>query len=466
MPKNKKILIAQMTCVFSVIPALIWAHEYGPDPFHTSAPGDNPTSCIEAQCHVGTLNSFGGNVALMMPNGNTYTPGQTQRITVTITDSAQKSWGFQLTARLARDPKNAQAGDFNSFDATTQVLCANSSLRSTATPCPSAFPLQFAEHTMAGWSKSRGSVGSYSYQVDWTAPATDVGDVMLYVGANASNSTLNPAAGHIYTASLKLSALVNNGAKPAITSSGGVVNGATNLPSGIAPNTYISIFGSNLASTTRVWAGSDFGASGAKLPTSLDGTSVMVNGKPAYVEYISPTQINAITPSDSAAGSGVTVRVSRNDQTSDSTTITLSSVAPGFFTFDGKYVAAAATRAGTNVFIGKTGLFPSAPNLTTPAKPGETITLYGTGFGPTSPAIADGLVTDKIYNLSPTPVINIGGSPAAVGFAALTPGFAQVYQFNVTIPASAPDGDLQIFAQASGVSSPNTNTCCFVTVKK
>lgn len=453
-----------MTCVLSVVPALIWAHEYGPDPFHTQAPGED--SCIEAQCHVGTLNSFSGNVSISTSDCSTYTPGQTQRVTVTITDPTRKSWGFQISARLASDPEHSQAGDFNSLDSTTQVLCADSSPKSAGKPCSSAFPLEFAEHTLTGWSKSNGNLGKYSYQVDWTAPETNIGDVILYVSANASVGNKNPRDGHIYTASLKLSALVDNGAKPAIASSGGVVNGATNLPSGIAPNTYITIFGSNLAAVSpgRAWAGCDFGTSGTKLPTSLSGTTVTVNGKPAYVEYVSPSQINAITPSDSAAGSGVAVQVSRNGQTSDVATVTLSPIAPGFFTFDGKYVAAA--DAVTNALIGKNGLFSASPNLTTPAKPGETVTLYGTGFGPTSPVIADGQITDKIYNLSPTPAINIGGSPAAVGFAALTPGFAQVYQFNVTIPASAPDGDLKIFAQTNNVLSPNGDACCYITVKK
>ena len=464
MSNKKKVLVGKMACVLGAIPVLMLAHEYGPNPYHTSAPGDNPTSCIEAQCHVGKLNSFGGNVNISAADGNTYTPGATQRILVTITDAKQKSWGFQLTARLAKDPQNTQAGDFNSPDSLTFVQCGDSQVKAADKPCSESFVQQFAEHTRDGWTASQGKVGSYSYSVNWTAPATNVGDVMFYVGANASNNTNTAGGGHIYTSSLKLSALVDSGKKPAIISGKGVANAATNLADSIAANTYITIYGSDLANTTRLWGGADFGASGTSLPTSLSGTSVTVNGKPAFVEYVSPTQVNAITPSDGSLGSGINVVVSRNGQASDASSVTMTALSPGFFTFDGKYIAAADTSTGN--FIGKTGLFASAPTLTTPAKPGQLVTLYGTGFGPTSPSIAQGIVTDQLYNLSPTPVISIGGAPATIGYAGLAPGFAQVYQFNVTIPATAPDGDLQIFSQQQGATSPNSAACCFITVKR
>ena len=457
MAKNKKALIAKFICVSSVVPALMWAHSAGPSPGYTGAPGDQTCKV----CHSSSALTAGGDVTITAPNGSAYTPGASQQLTITITDSAQKSWGFQITGRLASDLKNGQAGDFSNIDSNTQVLCLDGNPKGAGKSCPSQFPLQYAEQSINGYRASKGTVGTYSYKVDWKAPATDVGGIMFYVSANASNGTDSQSAGHIYTSTLKLSP---PGAKPTINSTSGVVNGATSLATGIAPNTYITIFGSNLATNTRIWAGSDFGASGTQLPTSLDGTSVQINGKAAYVEYISPTQINAITPPDTATGSGITVAVTTGGQASDPATVTLNSIAPGFFTFDGKYVAAADAVSGA--FIGKTGLFASNPSLTAPAKPGQTVTLYGTGFGPTSPAMAAGQVTDKLYNLSPFPVITVGDSPAAVGFAGLTPGFAQVYQFNVTIPANAPDGDLKIFAQTGGVTSSNTDSCCYITVKK
>ena len=456
MKNNKKVLVGKMACVLGLIPAVIWAYSAGPEPGKTTAPGDSPASCTE--CHGGKLNSFAGNVELI-PATSGYIPGATQAITIKITDATQKAWGFQLTART---PANTQAGNFENQSSNTQVLCITGNIKAEGGACSAGSTLQWAEHSRDGYLAGRGKVGTYSFVMNWTAPASAMGDVTFYVSANAGNGTDQVNQGHIYTKTLTLSPQAA-GPKPAITS-GGIVNNATGLVSGIAPNTYISIFGSNLSGSNRGWAGSDFGSNGTTLPTSLDGTSVTVNGKPAYVEYISPTQINAITPTDTAAGSGINIVVTTNGQASDPIAVTLNKTAPGFFTFDGKYVAAADAVKGT--FIGKTGLFPTAPDLTAPAKPGQIITLYGTGFGPTNPVIPDGLVTDKVYNLNPAPMINIGNAPASVGFAALTPGFAQVYQFNVTIPANAPDGDLQIFAQTGGVTSPNTSACCFITVKR
>jgi uncharacterized protein (TIGR03437 family) len=250
-------------------------------------------------------------------------------------------------------------------------------------------------------------------------------------------------------------------ASPPVISS--VLNGATLQPTTLAANTYVTIKGTGLSSTNpgRQWAGPDFpknsnGTLG--LPTSLDGTSVTVNGTPAYVEYISPTQINIITPNIAATGNGIQVIVDTNAQPGTPVPITLQNLAPSFFAYypgtanDGKYLVA--QHAATSTDVGPAGLYAGAPaNFTTPAKPGETIVLYGTGFGPTSPPIAPGIVTDKTYNLSPTPTATLGGIPATVGFAGLIAGFAQVYQFNMAIPTNAPNGDLPLLVNVNGTQS-------------
>jgi len=137
--------------------------------------------------------------------------------------------------------------------------------------------------------------------------------------------------------------------------------------------------------------------------------------------------------------------------------MTLESLAPSFFAWDpatadnGKYLIA---QHANYTNVGKVGLFPTlSPTLTTPAAPGETILLYGTGFGPTTPPIAAGIETDKIYNLSPTPTTTVGGIPAHVSFAGLVPPESQVYQFDVLIPANAPNGDLPLVVNINGTQS-------------
>lgn len=243
-----------------------------------------------------------------------------------------------------------------------------------------------------------------------------------------------------------------------------VLNGATLQPTTIAANTYVTIKGTGLSTTNpgRQWAGSDFTTNSngtLNLPTSLDGTSVTVNGTAAYVEYISPVQVNIITPAIAATGNGIQVIVDLNGQLSAAVPITLQNLAPAFFAYypgtanDGKYLVAQHA-ANLTMDVGPVGLYPgAAPYFTTPAVPGETIVLYGTGFGPTSPPLTPGIVTDKTYNLSSTPTATLGGIPATVGFAGLIASFADVYQFNVVIPASAPNGDLALIVNVNGTES-------------
>jgi uncharacterized protein (TIGR03437 family) len=84
-------------------------------------------------------------------------------------------------------------------------------------------------------------------------------------------------------------------APPSISATNGVVNGAS-FSSGIAPGAWVSIFGDNLAPTTRTWRSDEI--VNGKLPTSLDGVSASINGKPAAVYFISPKQLNVQVPDD------------------------------------------------------------------------------------------------------------------------------------------------------------------------
>jgi uncharacterized protein (TIGR03118 family) len=229
-----------------------------------------------------------------------------------------------------------------------------------------------------------------------------------------------------------------------------VTNAASFQPA-IAPNTFIAVRGSNLSSTTRTWRESDF-VNGA-LPTQLDGVSVTVGGKPAYIYYISPTQLNILTPVDSTPGP-VQVQTTNSGLASGSASVSLQAAAPAFFLFANKYVAA--THADYSL-VGATTLF---PNASTPAKPGETIVMYGNGFGPTTPPAPEGQLVTSSLPLATVPTILIGNTPAEVTFAGLVG--AGLYQINVVIPPSTPDGDATVVAQANGQSSPSG---VFVTVQ-
>ena len=230
-------------------------------------------------------------------------------------------------------------------------------------------------------------------------------------------------------------------AAPSFTSAD-VVNGAS-FAASIAVNTWTSILGGGLASTTRGWAGTDF--TGSKLPTVIDGVSVTVNGEAAYVSYVSPMQLNFLTPTDTAAGPAQ-IQVTNNGEISAAVTVNFQSTAPAFFWLTGnKYIAA--THAN-GALTGPTSLI---SGVTTPVVPGETIALYGNGFGVTSPAAPNGSVLTSPLPLATNPTVSIGGVSATVTFAGLVG--SGLYQVNVVVPASLPAGDAAVVATVGGQQS-------------
>ena len=228
-------------------------------------------------------------------------------------------------------------------------------------------------------------------------------------------------------------------AAPAVGSNA-VFNAASFAPA-MAPGGFASIQGLNLSTTTRTWAASDF--VNGKLPTQLDGVSVTVDGKPAYVYFVSPRQINFIAPADSTSGA-VPVIVTNNGLAGTAVSAQLQQFSPGFFIIqNGKYIVA--THAD-GALVGPAVLVPGS----TPAHPGETITLYGTGFGPTSPA-TDGQVVTSPVPAATSPTISIGGAAATVTFAGLIS--AGLYQVNVEVPGTLSSGDAAVIAQVGNAKS-------------
>jgi uncharacterized protein (TIGR03437 family) len=216
----------------------------------------------------------------------------------------------------------------------------------------------------------------------------------------------------------------------------------------------MTINGTNLSSTTDTWANAI--VNGA-LPTMLDGVSVSVGGQPAYIEYVSPTQINAVVP-NVAAGS-VPVTVTSAIGTTPAVMAQLSDEQPAFFQW-GTY--AVATRQDFSIAV-KNGTF--AGTTTVPAAPGDVIILWGTGFGPTSPSAPEGEETPSTptYYTANTVSVTVGGTPATVYGTALAPGYAGLYQVAIQIPASLANGDYPVVATIDGVSSPSTT---LITVQK
>lgn len=212
----------------------------------------------------------------------------------------------------------------------------------------------------------------------------------------------------------------------------------------IAPNTWVEIKGFNLAPAgdSRVWKPADF--LNNQMPKQLDGVSATVNGKAAYIYYISPTQVNILTPPDALQGP-VSVQLTSTGTSATAAAIATESSMPSFFVFNGGPYVAAEHVDGS--LLGPEILY---PGTTTPAKPGETVVLYANGFGATTLPVVSGATTQSGV-LTPLPAIAIGGVAANVVFAGLVaPG---EFQFNVVIPASLADGDQPLVATLNGLST-------------
>jgi uncharacterized protein (TIGR03437 family) len=235
-------------------------------------------------------------------------------------------------------------------------------------------------------------------------------------------------------------------AAPTITS-GGVVPIYSATPV-IQPGEWVSIYGSNLASSAVTWSG-DF-------PISLGGTSVSIDGKPAYLWFVSPTQINLQVPADSATGS-VPVIVTTSAGSSSAATVTLAQFAPSFSLLDSRHVTGIILRTngqgayggGSYDIIGPTGS--SLGYGTVAAKAGDTIILFGVGFGPTNPEVAPGQSFSGAAPTTSSVTLNINGMSVNVTFAGLSS--AGLYQINLTLPANLGTGDVSLQASVGGVKT-------------
>ena len=223
---------------------------------------------------------------------------------------------------------------------------------------------------------------------------------------------------------------------PAISA---VLNGASFQP-GIESGSWVTIEGTNLTRSARTWTAAEI-ASG-QMPTVLDGVSVTINAKPAFVYYISPIQINVQAPTDDTLGP-VDVVVTNNGTASAPATAQLQPTAPALFLYPGTNYAIASLLPDYSL-VG---------NPAAPVHPGDIVVLWGTGFGATNPAVPAGVAASGTPFTGAVPTVTVGEIKAQVVSSLLTAGSAGLYQITIQIPASAPSGALEVRASSGEVTS-------------
>jgi len=316
-------------------------------------------------------------------------------------------------------------------------------------PAPQSISVSNANAGALNWTASTTASWLTVSPTSGTAPATVAVSVAPGLAAGTYSGTVEIASTGVGNSPLSVTVtlLVSAAAVgPQITA---VVNGASFGP-GIESGSWVTILGSDLSNTNpgRTWTASEI--VNGNLPTALDGTSVTIDGKPAYVYYISPGQLNVQAPTDSAAGP-VQVVVTNNGQISAGFTTQLATYAPAFFAYTGTSYAIA-SHYPDYALVG---------TASAPAHPGDVLILWATGFGPTNPPTSAGTVVSGAPAVATAPAITVGSQPVTVEDAVLAPGSAGLYQIAIQLPADAPTGAVALQASVGGVQSP-TGTLLYI----
>ena len=265
-------------------------------------------------------------------------------------------------------------------------------------------------------------INSYNLNPDGTGTmdlsVIGLGANATLVAGGAINS-IDPGAYELFFGSLA----------PALSGPGvflsphGVLNAASFAPPGnpISPGEFIALFGTGLAAGTQT-ARPPYGS-------SLNNVSVLINGRSAPIYFVSSGQINALVPF-ATTGPTATVQVQNGSATSNTVTVPVAATSPGIYT-----VPSGGSGPGA-ILHADFSLVSDA----SPAAAGETVLIFLTGMGTTSPTVQDGTAgnTGTLYKANSTAAIYVGGKPGIVAFNGLAPGFPGLYQINVTLPSALP----------------------------
>jgi uncharacterized protein (TIGR03437 family) len=436
------------------MPLYLLSNEDGPLPRRTGGPFPGEKTCTDVDCHVGTVNTGPGQVSItingMPADQFVYTPGETVPVIVRVEEPGKVRWGFELTART---PDGCgQAGDFETSPSETpgavQIFTTNS--MDNIPECPPD-PLEFPIHMMP-----KGGPDGASYEFNWTAPQTNVGAITFAAAGNAANGDRDPMGDNIYTTSAVVQPAAGEQApKPSIAAGGVVLATLTPLVTDASPLAILSIFGQEFAPAGTDVRNPEVDSQG-KVSTRLANTCVEINGERAPIFALFPGQINlqSTRTLGTSPASVVVIRAcdTAEENSSDPEMVNVAAVAPGFFN-------SLANQNGVNLIAALHGGGPDPVTAQNPAQPGEFISLFATGLGPTVTAFEPGQLPTAADQITGSFSITIGGvlrvwPDPDIFYVGVAPGNAGLYQIVVKVPVNAANGDIPVTMTVDGVSSP------------
>ena len=440
------VLLVLLTIAY---PPTALAHSGGARNGHTG--GDFSGEQLCTRCHVGSdANSGSGSISLLINGANaadyTYTPGESVSIVVQISDSSAARIGFQLTARASDGCTNA--GSITP-DAPSKLSEATGLGDCASTPGT----VQWVTHRRAVTGNSA------EFTIDWTAPDADASPVKIAAAAVAANGNGSNSGDQVYSVQAEVAAVaVEPQGDPVISSEQGVVLGDfySKTERG-APRALATVLGSEFVTRgSEAWH--SFAAT-KDFPTTLAGTCVNVNGVQAPLKHVSNSRIDFQVPTTVAAGSA-TVKVLRNcglatEVSSNEVSLEIASVQPALLRSSDDPAAVSALHAdGTPV--GPKNMLPGIE--ASPAAPGETISMFGTGFGAATSALATGEVAREDRSLASINFsVSIGDTTVPVAdvlYIGAAPGFLGVNRLDVKVPADLDSGLHPVSITVDDVTSP------------
>jgi uncharacterized protein (TIGR03437 family) len=399
----------------------------------------------------------------------------------TLVNGASLNTTTNNTITIVANPSGLQAGTYNgsitlSPNGGTQVtvpvsLTISSPNTVTATPTTLTLSYQAGSTVPTGQIQVAGSTTGLTFSAQATStgnwltvsPAAGTTPATLSVSINPASLTAGTYTGTIQvngtgtaTGSTTVTVTLTVTAPlPTITQIG---NSASYIGGNVSPGEIITIFGTALGPTPAIGSPTIDPTTGL-VSTTLGNVQVLINGFLAPMLYVSNTQVSAVVPYELARFLSATIQVKFLGQTSNGISAGVTPTIPGIFTLNASGTGPAAVLNGNLSVNGPSN----------PAARGETIAIYLTGEGQTSPPGVTGSVTKVSATppLTPVPLlpvaVRIDNQPAAISFAGEAPGFvAGIMQLNVTIPTTVPDTGAVPLQVTIGGTNSQANVTIFV----